>query len=121
MTLFSAAAAAALEPPSNMLSIGLYSFLTEVQFDVSSTGNRAPPLMLSVLRQLATEDPDIVFCDAVANHIDIDQFPSSKAAFKKLFSASTHNVKLSCRFEIRSSQKSFHSIKVLHSRKSSLM
>jgi hypothetical protein len=112
MTFFSAGAAAALEPPLNILSIGLYSFLTEVQFDVATTGNRAPALMLSVLRQLATDNPVIVFCDAVANHIDIDQFPSSKAAFDELFSTSTHIGKLSCRFEIRSGQKSFHSIKV---------
>jgi hypothetical protein len=110
MTLFSATAAAALELPSNMLTIVLYSFLTEVQFNVSSTGNRAPALMLSVLRQLATDDATIVFCDADANHIDIDPFPFSKAAFDELFSTSMHNGKLSC--AIRSSQKSFHSIKV---------
>jgi hypothetical protein len=112
MTLFSAAAVTALEPSLNILSIGLYSFLTEVQFDVATTGNRAPALMLSVLRQLATDNPDIVFCNAVANHIDIDQFPSSKAAFDELFSTSKHNGKLSCCFEIRPGQKSFHSIKI---------
>jgi hypothetical protein len=50
MTLFSAAAAAALEPPSNQLPSGLYSHRAEVQFDVSTTGNRAPALLLSVLK-----------------------------------------------------------------------
>jgi hypothetical protein len=54
----------------------------------------------------------LFFSDAVANHIDIDPFPSSKTAFDERFLTSTHNGKISCCFEMRSSQKSFHSIKV---------
>jgi hypothetical protein len=46
MTLFTAAAAAALEAPPTDLPNGIYSYTTEVQFDVSATGNKAPALLL---------------------------------------------------------------------------
>jgi hypothetical protein len=112
MALFSAAAAAALEPLSNQLPSGRYSHRAEIQFDVSSTGSRAPALLLSVLQKLTADDPDIVVCDANGNHINIHAFPSTKTAFDDIFSTSTRNGKLSCKFEIRSHLKSFHSIKI---------
>jgi hypothetical protein len=112
MTLFSAAAAAALEPPSNHLPSGRYSHRAEVQFDVSTTGSRAPALLLSILKKLIEEDPEVAVCDANGKHINTEAFPSTKTVFDTIFSTSTSNGKLSCKFEIRSNLKSFHSIKI---------
>jgi hypothetical protein len=112
MTLFTAAAAAALEAPTRSLPIGVYSYLTEVQFDANAVGNRAPTLLLSLLRKILADKPNLVYCDAVADHINIDEFPSLKTDFDTMFSTPTSGGKLSCRFEIRSTSKSFHSIKI---------
>jgi hypothetical protein len=54
----------------------------------------------------------MVYCDAVGDHINIDEFPSSKTDFDTMFSTTTSGGNLSCRFEIRSTSKSFHSIKI---------
>jgi hypothetical protein len=110
--LHSAAAAAALEPPSNQLPSGRYSHRAKVQFDVSTTGSRAPALLLSVLKKLIADDSDVAVYDANGNHINIEAFPSTKTVFDDIFSTSTSNGKLSCKFEIRSHLKSFHSIKI---------
>jgi hypothetical protein len=112
MTLFTAAAAAALEAPTTALPNGIYSYDTEVQFDVTETGNKAPALLLRLLQKLAADEPTIVFCDSAHAPINIDEFPSAKENFDVLFSTSTNRTKLSCRFEIRSARKSFHSIKI---------
>jgi hypothetical protein len=112
MTIFTAAAAAALEAPTTALPTGIYSYLTEVQFDVSANGNNAPALLLRILKKLVADEPNIVFCDADHAPINIDEFPNSKAAFDILFATSTNNTKLSCRFDIRSARALFHSIQV---------
>jgi hypothetical protein len=53
-----------------------------------------------------------VYCDAVGDHLNIDEFPSSKPDFDTMFSTTTSGGKLSCRFEIGSTSKSFHLIKI---------
>lgn len=112
MTLFTAATAAALEAPATDIPLGVYSYMTEVQFEVKATGNNAPALLLRILQKLVVDEPSIVFCDAARDPIQVDDFPSTKDAFNAVFSTSTSNSKLSCRFEIRSSRKSFHTVKI---------
>jgi hypothetical protein len=112
MTIFTAAAAAALEVPTNAMPTGIYSYNTEVQFDVIATGNKAPALLLRLLQKLVNDEPNIVFCDSDQAPINIDEFPTAKETFDVLFSTSTNRNKLSCRFEIRSARKSFHSVKI---------
>jgi hypothetical protein len=102
MTLFiaaaAAAAAAALEAPTTDLLNGIYSYDTEVQFDVTETGNNAPALLLHLLQKLAADELTIVFCDSAHAPINIDEFPSAKENFDVLFSTATNRTNLSCRF-----------------------
>jgi hypothetical protein len=109
---FPAAAAATLEASTNYLPIGLYSYPTEVQFDVKTVGNRAPAFLRRILHQLQADEPTIVFCNHGADPIHPDAFPTDKATFDEMFSTATVRNLLSCRFEIRSNRKSFHAIKV---------
>jgi hypothetical protein len=112
MTLFSAAAAAALEHHDDGLQPGLYSHSVELEFTVKTNGKFAPSIVVKILAQLVLDEPDVVFVDRNGNRILIEAFPENKAEFDEVFSSTIDGGRLSCKFAIQSSQTSFHTIKV---------
>jgi hypothetical protein len=68
MTL-SAAAAAALDLPNNGLKPGLYSYVTQLEFNVKKKGRFAPSIVVQILAKLVLDDADIVFVDGTGQHI----------------------------------------------------
>jgi hypothetical protein len=112
MVIYSAAAAAALERSDDGLQPGVYSYLTEIEFMVKTSGRFVPAIIVKILAKLILDEPDIVFVDGDRTRIMVDNFPQSKEEFDEKFCASTSSDKLSCKFEIRSSRNSFHAIKI---------
>jgi hypothetical protein len=112
MTLFSAAAAAALDRPDNGLKPGLYSYVTELEFNVKNNGHLAPSIVVQTLAKFVLDDADIVFVDGTRQCITFDDFPTSKASFDDVFCITTANGKLSCKIEMQSNHSSFHEIKI---------
>ena len=112
MTAFTAAAAAALHATNQQPSLGLYSFTTEAQFELKRVGKKAPALLCRLLKLLHSKEDTIVFFDSSGAPINPDIFPTDKQAFDDIFSTFTKREMLYCRFEIRSTRKSFHKIKL---------
>jgi hypothetical protein len=112
MAIYSAAAAAASEGLDDDLQPGVYSYPTEIEFMVKTNGRFAPAIIVKILAKLVLDAPDIVFIDGDRTRIMVDNFPQSKEEFDEKFCASTCSDKLSCKFEIRSSRKSFHANKI---------
>jgi hypothetical protein len=112
MTLFSAAAAAALERFDEGPQPGLYSYSVELEFTVKTNRKFAPSIVVKILAQLMLEEPDVVFVDPNGDRIMIDDFPQSKDEFDEIFSTTTDSGRLSCTFKIHSSKNSFHAIKI---------
>jgi hypothetical protein len=112
LTFFTATTAAALEAANNKLNLGLYSYHTDIQLDLKAVGNRAPAVLRSILQQLVADETTIAFYDNQNYRINVDEFPADKAAFDGTFCTETARNQLSFRFEIRSSRKFVHAIKV---------
>jgi hypothetical protein len=112
MTIFSAAAAAALERPDDGLKPGLYSFVTELELTLKKNGQFAPGIVAQILAKLVLDEPDIVFVDGTQQSISVADFPTLKAELDEVFYTSTSDGPLSCKFEIQSYRNSFHDIKV---------
>jgi hypothetical protein len=112
MTLFSAAAAAALECSDDGLQPGVYAYPTETEFTVKTNGEYAPAIVVKVLAKIVLDEPDVVFIAGDRSHIMVDTFPQSKSEFDEAFCTSSFGDKLTCKFEIQSSRHSFHSIKI---------
>jgi hypothetical protein len=112
MTLFSAAAAAALERADDDPQPGVYSYSTELEFTVKTNGKYAPAIVVKVLAKIVLDEPDVVFVAGNGTRITVDTFPQSKEEFDAAFCTSTTGDKLTCKFEIKSSRASFHSIKI---------
>jgi hypothetical protein len=106
MSLFSTAAAAALDLPDNGLKPGLYSYTTEWEFNVKKNGQFAPSIVVQILAKLVLDDADIVFVDGTGQHITVEDFPISKTWFDDVVCTTTANSKLSCNFEIQSNRSS---------------
>jgi hypothetical protein len=112
MTIFSAAADAALERPDDGLKPSHYSFVTELELAVKKDGQFAPGIVAQILAKLLLDEPDIVFVDGTQQSISVADFPTLKAEFDKVFCTSTSGGRLSCKFKIQSYRNSFHDIKV---------
>jgi hypothetical protein len=112
MTLFSTAAAAALERSDDDPQPGVYSYATELEITVKTNGKYAPAIVVKVLAQIVLDEPDVVFAAGDGTCITVDNFPQSKSEFDAAFCTSTTGDKLTCKFEIQSSRHSFHSIKI---------
>jgi hypothetical protein len=112
MTLFSAAAAAALERSDDDLQPGVYAYSTELEFTVKANEKYAPAIVVKVLAKIVLDKPDVVFVAGDGSRIMVDSFPQSKSEFDAAFCTSTTGDKITCKFEIRSSRHSFHSIKI---------
>jgi hypothetical protein len=112
MTLFTAAAAAALERPDHGLQPGTYAYVAALKFIVKKNGQFAPSLVAKILAKLVLDDPDIVFVDGTRQRIDTDDLPTSKSDFEDVFSTSTSGGRLACKFEIQSAKPSFHTLKI---------
>ena len=112
MTRFTAAAASALHQANQQTSLGLYSFATEAQFELKRVDDKAPALLCRLLKLLRAKEETMVFFDGAGAPINVDEFPSDKSTFDEIFSTFTKRDMLYCRFEIRSTRKSFHEIKL---------
>jgi hypothetical protein len=112
MTLFSAAAAAALERSDDDLQPGVYAYPTELKSTVKTKGKYAPAIVVKVLAKIVLDEPDVVFVAVDRTHIMVDTFSQSKSEFDAAFCTSTIGDKLTRKFEIQSSRHSFHSIKI---------
>jgi hypothetical protein len=112
MALFSAAAAAAIERPAEGSTPGIYSYPTELEFNVKSNGRFAPSIVVKILAQLLLDEPDVVFTDSKGHRIMVEDFPKAKIEFDDVFCTTTAGGRLSCKFEIRSSRHSFHAVKI---------
>jgi hypothetical protein len=112
MTLFTAAAAAALKRPDHGLQPGIYAYVTALEFIVKKNGQFTQSLVAKILAKRLLDDPDIVFVDGTRQHIDADDLPTSKLDFDEVFSTSTSGGRLSCKIEIQSVKPSFHTLKI---------
>ena len=112
MTVFTAAAAAALPQSNHLPNTDRYSFLTEAQFELKRVGKNAPALLCKILKVLRSKEDTIVFYNGDGSPINVDEFPTDKDTFDKMFFTFTKREILYCRFEIRSARKSFHEIKL---------
>jgi hypothetical protein len=112
MALFTAAAAAAIERPAEGSIPGIYSYPTELEFNVKSNGRFAPSIVVKILAQLLLDEPDVVFTDSKGHRIMVEDFPKAKIEFDDVFCTTTAGGRLSCKFEIRSSRHSFHAVKI---------
>jgi hypothetical protein len=112
MTLFSAAAAAALERSGDGHRPGIYAYPTELEFTAKTNGKYAPAIVVKILAKIVLDEPDVVFVAGNGSRIMVDTFPQSKPEFDEAFCTSTSGDKLSCKFEIQSSRHSFHAIKI---------
>jgi hypothetical protein len=112
MSLFSAAAAAALEHRDDGLQPGLYSHSVELELTVKTNGKFAPSIVVKILAQLVLDEPDVVFVDRSGHRILIEDFPETKADFDEVFSSTIDGGRLSCKFAIQSSNTSFRTIKI---------
>jgi hypothetical protein len=78
MTLFSSAAAAALEHHNNGLQPGIYSRSVELEFTVKTNGKFPPSIVVKILAQLVLlDEPDVVFVDRNGYRILIEAFPET--------------------------------------------
>jgi hypothetical protein len=92
MTLFSAAAAAALKHHDDGLQPDLYSHSVELEFTVKTKGKFAPSIVVKILAQLLLDEPGVVFVHCNGNRILIEAFPETKAEFDEVFSSTIDGV-----------------------------
>ena len=113
MTLFSAAAAAALDAPPDASDTSLYRYRTRIEFPVKKSLSNAPNLLQKLLATLVGTIPGILFYNAADEKIDVEDFPRDKTQFDHIFKTivtEERNQRLVISFEIRSDQH-FHAIK----------
>jgi hypothetical protein len=111
MTIFTAAAAAALETVDSSLANGVYAYPTVLRLDVSANARNAPHLISLLLAKLQLDEPNIAFTDSNEVSIDNNDLPQDKANFDNAFDIATKRNALHCHFIIKSS-RTFHQLKV---------
>jgi hypothetical protein len=83
MTLFSAAAAAALECSCDGHRPGIYAYPTELEFTAKTNGKYAPAIVVKILAKIVLDEPDVVFVAGNGSRIMVDTFPQSEPEFDK--------------------------------------
>ncbi len=111
MTIFSAAAAAALEISHSSLVDGVYSYHAVLKLDVATSGRKAPTILSLVLAKMQLDEPTIVFTDGQDHHIDNDALPTDKMTFDSVFAVTTNRNSLHCHLIVKTA-RTFHQLKV---------
>jgi hypothetical protein len=74
MTLFTAAAAAALKLDNNFLANGVFAYQTVIRLDFSHNA-RIAPSVVSLLAKMQLDEPSIAFTDGNNRRIANDDLP----------------------------------------------
>jgi hypothetical protein len=111
MTLFTAAAAAALKLDNNSLANGVFAYHAVIRLDCSHNARIAPSVVSLLLAKMQLDEPSIVFTDGNNRRIANDDLPHDKTSFDATFGTVTHRKSLHCHFVIQSN-RSFHQIKL---------
>jgi hypothetical protein len=111
MSLFTAAAAAALELNNTSLANGVYAYHAVIRLDVSHNARIAPSVVSLLLAKMQLDEPSITFTDGNDRRIANDDLPQDKATFDTTFGTATKRKSLHCHFIIQSN-RSFHQIKL---------
>jgi hypothetical protein len=112
MTIFSAAAAAALEhDPASSTDNGVFAYHAVIKLDVEKNGRNAPGIVSVILAKIQLDEPTVVFTDKDTQRIDNDDLPTDTLTFDAAFAVTTNQNALYCHFVINSA-RTFHQIKV---------
>jgi hypothetical protein len=113
MTIFSAAAAAALEhDPASSTDDGVFAYHAVIKLDVEKNGRNAPRIASVILAKIQLDEPTVVFTDKDTQRIDNDDLLTDKITFDAAFAVTTNRNALYCHLVINSA-RTFHQIKVL--------
>jgi hypothetical protein len=112
MTIFLAAAAAALEhDPASSTDNGVFAYHAVIKLDVEKNGRNAPGIVSVILAKIQLDEPTVVFTDKDNKRIDNDDLPTDKLTFDAAFAVTTNRNSLYCHLVINSA-RTFHQIKV---------
>jgi hypothetical protein len=112
MTVFSAAATAALEHDhASSIDNGVFAYHAVIKLDVDKNGRNAPGIVSAILAKIQLDEPTVVFTDKDTHRIDNDDLPTDKTTFDAAFAVTTNRNALYCHLVINSA-RTFHQIKV---------